>query len=311
MKALRPLLFSLFFLNSSIIGAVENPELNAPTLDGQTFSLSEHRGKVVLIDFWATWCPPCRSSLAHYASLHERYGAKGLVVVAITSEEDEQDVQRFVEELSLPFTIIHDASGQIASRFAPPTLPTAFLVDQQGALIETFAGFKLGDEKKIDQKIAELLGEEASLDGTLGDSRPLPIQSSYHGQSYRYWSYGLWSTGAVLLGASGYIYLGPLQDSIETRDTNYQLWQNTAPSPQFESFERAFLDAEGRAEKQEAWAWILAGAGLTSVVAGFVTWFSSPIDVAPEALTVRSNLRMNVIPRLNTHNPGLDIYLSW
>ncbi len=298
-------------MSTTGLAAASPAELDATTIDGKSFRLPEHRGKVVLIDFWATWCPPCRSSLAHYASLHERYGAKGLVVVAVTSEEDRLAVQRFVEELSLSFPIIHDPEGSIAARFAPDTMPTAFLVNDEGFIVETFAGFNSGDEATIEKAILALLGKDPKPFRPPEKVLTSPLRERSGGHAYRHWSYGLWSTGAVLLGASGYLYLGPLQDSIKARDTNYKQWQNTAPSPQFESFERAFLEAEGRAEKQEAWSWILAGAGLTTVVAGFVTWFSQPIDVAPDAVTMRSNLRVNLIPRWNSHTPGFDVHLTW
>jgi len=312
MQALPKLLLCLVaFVANYDLARATLPPIESQTLKGKEFRLEDHKGKVVLIDFWATWCPPCRTSLAHYAELHHKYQDRGLIVVAITSEENKASIERFVAEQALPFPIIHDLEGTITAEFNPPTMPTAYLVNQEGKMVQTFAGFNPGDGETIESTIVELLGgkqvpkptEEIHLERT-----EAVVQAQ---GTYRYWSFGLWSTGAVLLGASGYLYMGPLQSSIESRDSNYQLWQNSGPSPEFEGFERAFMDAESRAEKQESWVWLLAGAGLTTVVAGMVTWFSQPINASSEVISDASGLHFDLVPRLNSYRPGFDIFLTW
>jgi YD repeat-containing protein len=287
------------------------PGIEATTLSKHIFSLEAAKGKVVLVDFWATWCPPCRQSLKSYSRFHHEFADAGLEIVAISSEEKLDTIESFVAELALPFHVIHDAEGRIAAEFNPPTMPTAYLVDQQGQIIETFVGFKEGDETRIRAAINRVLGGDTVLPSAPIQVLPTQLNQENQSSSYRYWSYGLWSTGAVLLGAGGYLWLGPMQESIEERDKNYTLWQNTAPSPQFESFEKAFVEAEERATRQRRWGWILAGAGLTSVIAGFVTWFAATADGDGQSLSQSSGIQVNLMPRLNDHAPGLNLHLTW
>ena len=311
-KQLLSLLFGLL-LCPSLAWSDAPPDIQTLDIKNQPFSLADQKGKVVLLDFWATWCPPCRESLKHYEAIQNRYGTENVKVVAITSEESRDQVIDYVNKLSLSFVVIHDEDGSITEKFQPQTMPTALILNQAGEIVERFEGFVSGDQDKIESSVRRLLG-----DNTLPQTETpttLPILPTNSGANlnahYRYWSYGLWSAGALLLGAGSYIWLGPLQDSIDIRNANYQLWQTTDPSPQFESFERTFLEAEDRAEKQQAWAFLLAGAGLTTVVAGFVTWFSAPIDVSPSIVSDQAGLELNLIPRLNSNTPGLDVYMSW
>jgi cytochrome c biogenesis protein CcmG, thiol:disulfide interchange protein DsbE len=129
-----------------------------PTSDG-TVALEDLRTKVVLIDFWASWCGPCRQSFPWLSTMSQRYGPNGLVVVAINLDKDRELAQKFLRELSPPFTVAFDPEGKTAEAFNVKTMPSSFLVSRTGRLVYTHAGFYLKDtepfEKRIQEEIAK------------------------------------------------------------------------------------------------------------------------------------------------------------
>ena len=136
------------------------PEFSLPDLDGNTVRLSDFDGQVKLVDFWATWCAPCREEVPMFKELHEKYSAEGFALVAISMDDEGADVVRpFVEELEIPYTnLIGDA--EVEEAFGPIVgYPMAFLVDRDGKIVKTFVGAK--PRKILEGKIQELLGSGA------------------------------------------------------------------------------------------------------------------------------------------------------
>lgn len=132
------------------------PEFNLLTRSGGPVSPSEYAGKVVLIDFWATWCQPCRASFPEYQSLLQSY-ADRLVVVGI-SEDDEQDgIERFANETGARFPLAWDADKSVAQRYQISSMPTLFIIDSSGLVRYVHAGFRAGDEASIRAAIDSLL----------------------------------------------------------------------------------------------------------------------------------------------------------
>lgn len=129
-----------------------------PTASG-TVSLDALRGKVVLVDFWASWCGPCRQSFPWLGTMAERYGAKGLVVVAIDLDKDRTLAERFLHELEPPFTVAFDPAGRAAEAFGVETMPSSFLVNRAGQVVYSHAGFYPQDvdtfEKRIEGEVAK------------------------------------------------------------------------------------------------------------------------------------------------------------
>ncbi len=132
------------------------PEFTLRDLDGKAVRLSSYRGKVVFVDFWATWCGPCRRSIPHLKNLHARYGKKGFVILGLSVDHEGAGVVRdFVRKNAIPWTTAladektMDAFGEI--RF----VPTAFLIDKDGRIVERYQG--LVAEEKLDAAIRPLL----------------------------------------------------------------------------------------------------------------------------------------------------------
>jgi len=118
-------------LASAIVGR-NSPALVAPELNGQNFDLAQLRGKVVIIDFWATWCPPCRKEMPALNAFYRHYHDKGLDVIALSADRprDRSDVVKVMQSFSYPAAMLHDAK---ANGFGEPSeLPTTYVVDAQG-----------------------------------------------------------------------------------------------------------------------------------------------------------------------------------
>ena len=127
-------------------------------LDGAPLETDALRGKVLLVDVWATWCPPCLLALPAYAKLHRELGPQGFEVVAINVDEDRDLVERFLTEHPLEFRIAWDPKGVWPERLDLRTMPTSYLVDRDGVIRHVHAGFHSGDENTIATQIRALLG---------------------------------------------------------------------------------------------------------------------------------------------------------
>jgi peroxiredoxin len=112
--------------------AIEYP---AVTLAGDTVTLASLRGKVVLLNLWATWCAPCRRETPYLQSLYEEHGEHGLEIVGISLDTgDAEDVEMFVEEYGVTYTILHDPQMRGMELYLVPGLPATFLIDREGTL---------------------------------------------------------------------------------------------------------------------------------------------------------------------------------
>lgn len=135
------------------------PKFNVTTLDGQKLSTETLRGKVVLVDMWATWCAPCRESFPFYERLARKYAERDFVIVAISVDEEESVVRKFLQEHPVSFEVVFDAGHRLAEQFTPPTMPTSFLFDRRGQVREIHEGFDADDRDEIEASIKRLLAE--------------------------------------------------------------------------------------------------------------------------------------------------------
>jgi peroxiredoxin len=110
------------------------PELSLFDLDGNQVSLSDYRGQVVLLNNWATWCPPCRLEMPEFQAYFETYKDQDFHILAVEAGQPEEDVRAFVEQEGLEFTILLDPGNLSMSAFQQSTLPNSFIIDRQGQL---------------------------------------------------------------------------------------------------------------------------------------------------------------------------------
>jgi peroxiredoxin len=136
------------------------PDFSIKTLDGQEITLSRLRGKVILIDFWATWCGPCRESIPHLIHLHNTYKAKGFEVIGLSQDKgDVETVRNFVKSLDIPYPIAMSPE-EVSRRFGVSALPTTVLIDREGRIQQKVLGFNTAIAKQMTSKIEELLSQK-------------------------------------------------------------------------------------------------------------------------------------------------------
>jgi thiol-disulfide isomerase/thioredoxin len=132
------------------------PTFTLPGLKGDV-SLESFRGKAVLVDFWASWCGPCRQSFPWMNGLQKKYGDKGLAIVAVNLDKDRDLASNFLAEVPAAFTVAFDPSGRAAESYKVKAMPTTFLVSPDGKLLLTHAGFDAKHAPEFEARIAEAL----------------------------------------------------------------------------------------------------------------------------------------------------------
>jgi len=133
------------------------PAFTLAGLDGRPVSLAAERGRVVWLDFWASWCGPCRQSFPWMAQMQQRHGARGLRVVAVSVDTNLEDARRFVSRTNAPFAIGLDPSGELARTYSVRSMPTSVLIDGTGRVLAVHAGFKASDAAALERRIEQAL----------------------------------------------------------------------------------------------------------------------------------------------------------
>ena len=144
--AMRALL--VLCLSSWILAA----HADAPVLD-----LSQYHGKVVYLDFWASWCKPCRQSFPWMNRMQDKYGDQGLVIIAVNLDEDRADADRFLKELPAKFQVVYDPEGQLAAEYKLIGMPSSFIIDRDGGVHSRHMGFHDSSPAEYEAEIQSLL----------------------------------------------------------------------------------------------------------------------------------------------------------
>jgi len=129
--------------------------------DGRQVSLADLRGKVVFVDFWASWCSPCRQSLPLYDKLRESYAAADFAVLAIGLDEDTADAKAFLAEHPVKYTTLQNPQGDVAKAFDLKGMPSSYLIDRDGIVRARHVGFEAKDIDALRKEIDGLLGKSA------------------------------------------------------------------------------------------------------------------------------------------------------
>ena len=162
--AILCLLGALICANAGLALAAprQAPALSAPELfSGNTIDLQQFRGQVVLLEFWASWCGSCWRSFPLLAQLQAQYRQQGLVILAVTVDEDIAVAREFATRKKLPFILLEDHAGKVADRYDVEAMPHSVLIDANGTIIREFEGFGDGTEKKLLDAVAIALASDA------------------------------------------------------------------------------------------------------------------------------------------------------
>ncbi|HSF59685.1 MAG TPA: TlpA disulfide reductase family protein [Candidatus Binatia bacterium] len=142
------------------------PEFIGRTADNRTVSLASLQGKVILLNFWATWCLECRPEMPLFERLHREFAARGLSVIGINAREGTATVREYSKELGLTFPLVLDSRGEINAAYGVIGLPTTFLVGRDGRAVALAVGPRAWTSAPARALIEALLAEPAALKGT-------------------------------------------------------------------------------------------------------------------------------------------------
>jgi thiol-disulfide isomerase/thioredoxin len=136
----------------------DNSDFTLPSIDGNEYTLSELKGKVVVIDFWATWCPPCRNSIPAFITLYKKYHNQGFTILGISLDNNEQELRAYTKKMKIPYPILI-GNKDIAKTYQVSGIPKTIFLDKKGNIRKTQTGFAPELEPQFDQLISSLLEE--------------------------------------------------------------------------------------------------------------------------------------------------------
>jgi len=149
-------LTSLAFASNNIIS--EAPAIKLP---GQTAEvvLSDFKGKVVYLDFWASWCLPCKKSFPWMQDIQHSYADQGFEIIAINLDKDREKAEQFLKDMQVDFTVAFDESGESASAYKLKGMPSTYLIGRDGKVYASHVGFRDTDKQQLEQAIQGLLNK--------------------------------------------------------------------------------------------------------------------------------------------------------
>jgi thiol-disulfide isomerase/thioredoxin len=132
------------------------PGFEIPGVD-RNIRLSDYRGKIVYLDFWASWCVPCRQSFPWMEQMHQKYRSQGLEVIAINLDKERKLAETFIQHYSNSFTIGYDIEGVVPLAYEVRGMPSSFVIDQDGVIVSSHIGFNGHKQKEYEADILRLL----------------------------------------------------------------------------------------------------------------------------------------------------------
>jgi peroxiredoxin len=158
---MRPLVAALLLAAAPAFAGVAKgqraPDFSLPTLKGGRVSLAGLRGKVVLIDFWAQWCEPCKKELPQLQKLQQEFAAKDVVILTVNIDKSRENAERLAQQLGITLQVALDPAGSVAATYDLPKMPSSFVVDKKGIVRYVHEGFEgAGDVERFRKELDEL-----------------------------------------------------------------------------------------------------------------------------------------------------------
>ena len=125
--------------------------------DNKSINLENLKGKVVYLDFWASWCDPCRKSFPWMNDMHSRYDSEKFIIVAVNLDASKTEATKFLQKVPAKFNVAYDPDGSVAEKYQLKAMPSSYLIDKQGNLVFAHKGYREGDTAEIEEKIRQLL----------------------------------------------------------------------------------------------------------------------------------------------------------
>jgi peroxiredoxin len=140
-------------------GAPRAPDFTLRSADGRNVRLEELRGQVVLVNFWATWCGPCRQEMPHLNKLYEKYKSSGFVLLGVNVDDDTTQAAGVASKLGVTFPVLPDSDKRVSRQYDLNAMPSTVLIDRDGRVRYLHRGYQNGYENTYDRQIRELLKE--------------------------------------------------------------------------------------------------------------------------------------------------------
>ena len=134
--------------------------LSVPSRADDGLDLADYRGKVVVLDFWASWCSPCRRSFPWWNQMQARYADEGLVVIGVNLDNDHDAASSFLAEFPADFRILYDTSKELARRYGIEAMPSSYIFGRDGKLQARHFGFKVKQQDEFEALLVDALGQE-------------------------------------------------------------------------------------------------------------------------------------------------------
>lgn len=152
-------LFALPLFTSQALADETAPDFTLKSRDGKNIRLSELRGEVVMLNFWASWCGPCRQELPHLDALAKRYGRGGFTLLGVNVDANPEDAEKLLKEIPVSFPVLLDSSSKVSELYQVDAMPTTVIIDRNGKVRHRHKAYKPGFEDMYKDQIKELIRE--------------------------------------------------------------------------------------------------------------------------------------------------------
>ena len=154
------------------------------SFDGGKTKLSSLRGDVVVVNFWATWCAPCKKELALFDGWNSEWSGRGVRIVAVSIDKDARKAKRFAEEMSLSLTVLHDGPDGLARSLDLPSVPCTYVLDRDGRIVSVVQGSTPDGLKALKGKVESMLASRKTPQAAgMGSASDIPFDASTPGES--------------------------------------------------------------------------------------------------------------------------------
>lgn len=145
--------------NAAGVDTAQAPDFTLAQREGPNVRLSEQRGDIILLNFWASWCGPCRQELPAFEALFQQYADLGVNVLAVNLDDEPRKADVLLSDINVSFPVLFDSEGEVSARYDVSAMPTTVIIDRDGNVRLVHKGYQSGDEKKYETAIKRLLRE--------------------------------------------------------------------------------------------------------------------------------------------------------